>query len=620
MRIEGQPRRFDLPPIEKAMTEVAFPILRELQDALTESQRQRVRDYLARFARPQFGNHRCADGRLIFINAVDHAHHSRACLETLGLLNELLASGMTMGTPYEEGGEGNNLCSSTNLNPEWAAKLRSAMASRFLAKPAHEWERLLRKAGVPASVVRTTAEWLEWPEARAGGIVGELNDPEHGVTAQPGRYLTIEGSGSTSPALRPRSEAAESKWRTPRLQFPPPVGHAGKVLSGVRVLDLSNIIAGPAGGRVLAEFGADVIRIDPPSPFAGPRMTMWFGIDVNQGKRALILDLKSGEGRSVLERLVRDTDVVLHNFLDRSTVALGISHEQLKQINPDIISCQVSAWGGPSGGPIKDDPAFDPVLQAATGITARYGTLQAPALHGLASCVDYITGFSAALGIAQALVARRLGRGGAQVRTSLSMGAQLVQFPFVVTRPGQPQTDEPSGQGAVGYGPHYRQYRARDGWGFFACRPNDLDHAARLLEAPQSTEALIGKALAGMTCAEAASRLHPIASASFVPITRLDALREASVIDSPEQFDNTRMPFAMLCRAHPSGHRVSLPLPTWYRMESAHVKTLDPAPAPGTDSRSVLASIGLTTAEQKRLFDQGTVRESWAVLKHYLPH
>ena len=74
----------------------------------------------------------------------------------------------------------------------------------------------------------------------------------------------------------------------------------------------------------------------------------------------------------------------------------------------------------------------DPVLQAATGITARYGTPEAPVMHGVASCVDYISGFCAALGVAQALVARKEGRGGSLVRTSLAMGAQLVQFPFVV--------------------------------------------------------------------------------------------------------------------------------------------------------------------------------------------
>ena len=111
-------------------------------------------------------------------------------------------------------------------------------------------------------------------------------------------------------------------------------------------------------------------------------------------------------------------------------------------------------------GPLKDDPAFDPVLQSATGITARYGSPEAPALHGLASCVDYITGFTAALGVLQALVARQLGCGGAHVRTSLAMGAQLVQFPFMAAHANAAAAAETAGPHAVGSAAHYRPYPA----------------------------------------------------------------------------------------------------------------------------------------------------------------
>jgi crotonobetainyl-CoA:carnitine CoA-transferase CaiB-like acyl-CoA transferase len=619
MKVEGQPRRFDLPPIDKAMTELAFPILRELQSQLSEEQRGRIRDYLAGFERPQFGNHRCSDGKYIFINAVDHVHHARACLDVLGLLDDLIAEGMIVGSPYEEGGDGNNVCYSAGLSASWVARLQSAISARFLAKPAHEWEALLREAGVPATVVRSTGEWLELLAARAGGIVCDLEDHEYGQVRQPGRYVSIEGPAVASPALRARRAASSLEWSGPRLQLARAAGPAGKILTGLRVLDLSNVIAGPAAARILAEFGASVIRIDPPAPQAGPRMTMWFGIDVNQGKRTIILDLKTADGRSVLERLVKQSDVVIHNFLDRSTSKIGISDQQLRQINPDIISCQVSAWGGPIGGPFKDDPAFDPVLQAATGITTRYGTTEAPVLHGIASCVDYITGFSAALGIAQALVARELGRGGAHIRTSLSMGAQLVQFPFMVASARQPRPAEPSGQAAVGYGAHYRQYHARDGWVFLACRAGDIGKVASLLGVAEPTGQCLSDAIAGISCTEAAERLQPIKTASIVRVRRLDELRECSTIGAIEQFSNGDKHLAMLRSAHPSGYRVSLPLPTWYRFETGTVEPLTAAPAPGTHTRSVLAELGLPHAEVDRLLTKGTAREGWPVLKHYLP-
>jgi crotonobetainyl-CoA:carnitine CoA-transferase CaiB-like acyl-CoA transferase len=619
MKVEGQPRRFDLPPIDKAMTEFAFPILRDLQSELSEEHHGQIRDYLATFGRPQFGNHRCSDGRYIFINAVDHVHHAKACLEVLGALNELIAEGMIVGSPYEEGGEGNNISYSAGLSPFWAARLKSVMAARFQTKPAHEWEALLRKAGVPATVVRSTDEWLELPEARAGGNVSDLEDQEYGQVRQAGRYISIEGPVVASPPLRPRRTTGDFEWSGLRLQVARVAGSEGKIPSELRVLDLSNVIAGPAGARVLAEYGADVIRIDPPAPQAGPRMTMWFGIDVNQGKRAAILDLKSAEGRSVLEKLVKQSDVVIHNFLDRSAEKIGISDQELRRINPDIISCQVSAWGGPSGGPFKDDPAFDPVLQAGTGITTRYGTPEAPVLHGIASCVDYITGFSAALGIAQALVSRELGRGGAHVRTSLSMGAQLVQFPFTVASAGHVRPAEPSGQRTVGYGAHYRHYRTRDGWAFLACRAGDLGKVASLLGASEASHQSLSDAIAGMTCGEAAERVRTIKTASVVPVRRLDELREMSTIEASEQFKNRDKHLAMIQSSHPSGHRVSLPLPTWYRFETGTIEPLSAAQAPGTHTRSVLAEVGLPDAETDTLLTKGIAREGWSVLKHYLP-
>lgn len=622
MKVEGQPQRFDLPPIDKAMSEVAFPIFRDLTDGISEAQRATIRSYLGKFGRPQFGNFACSDGKLVFINAVDHVRHARSCLEVLGILDDLIAEGMIVGSPYEEGGAGNNISYSAGLSPRWSERLRTLMEQRFRTKPAQVWEGLLQEAGVPVTVVRTTEEWLNLPVARAGGNVSEVEDPRLGTVRQAGRYISIEGPQVGSAPLRPREfGSAETEWRSSRPGITARAAHEqkSKILSGVRVLDLSNVIAGPAAARVLAEFGATVTRVDAPAPQAGPRMTMWFGIDVNQGKRAVILDLKSAEGRAVFERMVKEADVVLHNFLDHSTVKLGISDEELRRINPDIISCQVSAWGGPLGGPFKDYPAFDPVLQAGTGITARYGTPEAPVLHGIASCVDYITGFSAALGVAQALVARDLGRGGSHVRTSLSMGAQLVQFPFVVSAERSPRVAEPSTQQALGYGPHYRLYRAKDRWMFLACRAADLDAVVKLLGSAEPTEGGLAAAIAGRTSSEIPRILSGIPSASSVPVMRLDELREAYTTSEPPSRGLNGVTLALREAAHPSGHRVSLPLPTWYRFDGEGIEPLSPAPAPGSHTRSVLRELGMADAEMDRLVAANVAREGWAVLKNYLP-
>jgi len=621
MKIEGLPQRYDLPPIEKAMSEIAFPILRDLSAHLTPAHRATLQAYLGQSSRPQASNYLCADGRLLYITAADHAHLARAGLEVLDLLDELIAEGMVVGSPWEEGGDGNNLSDSLGLSPHWKQRVRRGIAERLKQKPAHEWEVAFGQAGVPAAVVRTTKEWLNWAVAREGGNVAALTDPELGSTMQAGRYVSIEGSGMQSPSLRSRlSDASERVWTSASISFPPATGSdsSQNILSGLRVLDFSNVIAGPSAARTLAEFGADVTRIDPPAPQAGPRLLMWTGVDVNQGKRTAILDLKSAGGRRLLERMIQNADVVIHNFLDRSAAGIGLSDEELRAINPDIVVCQVSAWGGPDGGPYKEFPAFDPILQAATGITARYGTPEVPVMHGIASCVDYITGFTAASGIAHALIARALGHGGSYVRTSLSMGAQLVQFPFVVSTHGKDDALEPSGQQATGYGPHYRMYKASDGWIFLACGLSDIAVTAERIGAKDTTDAELMVAIAASSVSQLTKRLEGIPSASIVPITRLDDLRSRCTLSSLPCDANPES-VAMIESAHPSGHRTNLPLPTWYRLRSRVVSRLEPAQWPGSDTRSVLAAIGLSNAEIDELASRNVVADGWPLLKHYLP-
>ena len=624
MRIEGQPARFDLPAIDKAMTEVAFPILRELSPHLGDTHRAAISAYLRRFAKPLFTHYRCADDRIVFVNALDHVHHSRACLESLGLLNQVISEGMTLGSPYGEGGD-NNLANAATLAPHWTSRLQTLMAERFRTRSADAWCRLLQEAGVPCARVRTTQEWLADPVARESGCVAQVGGPEGHWQA--GRFVSIGGASVSSPPLAPALTVTATKdkprgWRSRSAQPAPAAASdsaPGRMLEGMRVLDLSNVIAGPVCARTLAEFGADVVRIDAPAPQAGPRMTMWFGVDVNQGKRAIILDLQSAEGQAVFADLVRDADVLIHNFLDRSLEGIGITEAQLRRINPDIVCCQISAWAGPEGGAYKDFPAFDPVLQAATGITARYGTLDAPVMHGVASCVDYISGFCAALGVAQALVAKAAGRGGSLVRTSLAMGAQLVQFPFVIetARDGA----EAGGQQRKGSAPHHSMVQTADGWAFFACRPASLGDIAAALGAADAGVTALAAAVRPLTLDAIRQVLAGFDGASIVPVTSLEALRRARTVQAaPETaFDLAGWSTPMVEGDHPSGYPTTLPFPSWSRWTGGAAQRLSPAPMPGSDTLSVLAERGHDAAALRHLMDAGVIRERWAVQHRYFP-
>ena len=388
------------------------------------------------------------------------------------------------------------------------------------------------------------------------------------------------------------------------------------------MLDFSNIVAGPAAGRTLAEHGADVVRIDPPAPLAGPFATMWFGVDVNQGKRALVLDLKTEAGKTALARLVEGADVVLHNFLDRSARSLGIAHDQLAAINPEIISCQIGAWTGSEPGPYDGDPSFDPVLQASTGIMARYGDgPRKPVLHAIASCVDYITGFSAAAGISQALLARACGRGGSYVRTSLAMGAQLVQFPYMAAWEGAGPGSEPSGQRAMGDGPEQRIYEAADGWAFVGCRAGDGGRLARAVGAAGAAEGAVEEAVRVLTVRELQERVAGLPGAGAAPLRTLAEIRADRTTESTDRHSNwmSSGSLGLFRGPHPSGHATTLPMPTWIRPAVSRVRRLTPAPFPGAHTAEVLAEAGHTDAEVESLAQAGAARPGWEVLPRYLP-
>ncbi len=622
VNIEGQPHRYNFPAVDNTMMHTVFPILRDLREQLTDNHVSAIVDYLKRRAAPALNFYECSDGRILFVCAMDHVYQTRALLETVGVFDRIIAEGMIAENPYSERTEGNNIYNASELTPHWRGRLLELISGSIKTRPGKEWEQRLRDANVPVTVVQTDAEWLADPQLLEAGVITEIEDLQLGTVRMPERFVSIDGTVTRSPALKTSEHTNSAKWPNPPVKFTGSDRPASDgMLQGIRVLDLSNVVAGPAAGRALAEHGANVIRIDPPSPQAGPRNTMWFGIDVNQGKRSIVIDLKTNAGRNLLAQLVRGSDVVLHNFLDRSARSIGIAHEQLAAINPQIISCQISAWGGTNGGRYKDDPAFDPVLQAASGIMARYGQPDKPVMHGIASCVDYMTGYCAALGITQALFAREQGHGGSLVRTSLAMGAQLVQFPFM-TRHKQSKQMIASGQQACGTSSEQHLYRLSDGWAFVGCRGGDGDKLARAVGATSVSAGAIGERLREFSLAQLRKQLTSIPGAGAIAVKSLAQLREEHTVDSATAGSDTipHKSFRLRRGPHPSGYPTTVPLATWIRPATSTVTVLKPAPAPGEHTAAILREAGYSEEQVAELIDQEVVHTRWKLLRHYLPH
>lgn len=245
------------------------------------------------------------------------------------------------------------------------------------------------------------------------------------------------------------------------------------LLEGVRVIDFTQAIAGPFGSLVLADMGAEVIKVenvpstDPPATVTPEEIEVTLDIAhfwaLNRGKKGICLDMKKQSAREVFYDLVKVSDVVFDNFRPEVPKKLGIDYDTIKQYNPKIISCSISGYG--EEGPWKDQPSFDVVAQAMSGLMSITGEApgRMPVRTGI-SFGDVGAGIFAAFGIVCALLAReRTGRG-MRIETSI-LDCLLAYLSYRVPQTfgaGQKFGPEPrrSGAGQVPYGP----YRAKEGW------------------------------------------------------------------------------------------------------------------------------------------------------------
>ena len=220
------------------------------------------------------------------------------------------------------------------------------------------------------------------------------------------------------------------------------VPSTGGPLHGIRVLDLSTYIAGPYGCTLLADQGAHVVKVEPPDgdnlrnyPSTLQAESRAF-IGVNRSKRGVVLDLKKPEGLAVLLRLVRDADVLVHNFRPSVPRRLGIAHESLSAINPRLIYCAVTGYG--DRGPMKDKAGYDQVLQAMTGMTALQGKRGGPPEIIYGSIVDYYAAALVAAGVSSALYERTRSGLGQYVGVSLLRSALTMQSARMIWAEGEP--------------------------------------------------------------------------------------------------------------------------------------------------------------------------------------
>jgi crotonobetainyl-CoA:carnitine CoA-transferase CaiB-like acyl-CoA transferase len=245
-------------------------------------------------------------------------------------------------------------------------------------------------------------------------------------------------------------------------------------LDGVRVLELARYQAGPRGGMILSDLGAEVIKIEKPggeetrrSPPLVRGQSVYFAV-YNRGKKSLCLDLRQPRGKEIFAALVKTADIVLQNFRPGVMDEIGFGYARLCELKPDIILCSVSGFG--QYGPYRDRPAFDPLGQAMSGLMSLTGKPVGQPLGAASSIVDRYTALHATIGMLAALRHRdRTGEGQEIDVCLLDSALTMVEIPTSYYL----ATGEEGGE--AGRPP----YRARDGWVVISASGNAM--ATRLL-------------------------------------------------------------------------------------------------------------------------------------------
>lgn len=388
-------------------------------------------------------------------------------------------------------------------------------------------------------------------------------------------------------------------------------------LEGVRIVDLSAIISGPMATQILADQGADVIKVEGPGPgdlvrYLGPQRngTNAMFTAVNRNKRAIVLNLKSPEGKAVLLDLVRQADVFVENFRPGAIERLGLGHDALRAINPGLVYVSMSGFG--DTGPYAPRRVYDPVIQAVSGFcdTQKSGTTGEPQLLQSIVC-DKVSAITAAQSITAALYAKARGRGSCLIELNMLDSALAFLWPDAFYN----HAFEGDFQRSPDFASFYSIRPTRDGFITMIAISNeefrascraigrpDLADDPRLqtpLDRMQNATMMIGEiseAVSRFATEEIAARLEAEDVPHAVVLKREEVLTNPQVLanGSIGTLDDPRA--GRMRMAHAAGRFDGKPMP--FRR---------PAPALGEHTNEILAELGRSTTDIDALRKAGAV-------------
>ena len=391
-------------------------------------------------------------------------------------------------------------------------------------------------------------------------------------------------------------------------------------LRGVRVIDLTRVLAGPFCSMMLGDMGCEVIKVEEPSkgddtrswpPFSGGEATYFMA--VNRNKRSLTLNLKAPEAITILRRLVRKSDVIIENFRPGTMEKLGLGYAALARLNPRLVYCSISGFG--ESGPEAHRPGYDLIVQAESGVMDLTGFADGPPVKVGNSIADLVAGMSAAHGIVLALLARTRTRRGQKVEIAMLdvMASLLTYQAGIYFATGQRPTRRGNAHPSI---VPYEVFRAADAYLVLGVANNSLwqrccaalerpelvtdprfDTETKRVEHREALVPLLGEALGGRTAEEWLKRL----GAAGVPAGRIKTVAEVC------ESEHLRARGMIVTLPHPTAGRVTtMGVPV--RLGTTPGRVVSAPPRLGEHTDLVLRKVlGLAPSKIARLRREGVV-------------
>jgi crotonobetainyl-CoA:carnitine CoA-transferase CaiB-like acyl-CoA transferase len=502
----------------------------------------------------------------------------------------------------------------------------------MLTKTSSEWGVIFGEGQIPGAPHRTTKEWVNSQHCNDAGLIVEVNDPEYGVMKQPGPVVWLEESAHKMLAPRGRKLVTFDQALAELINLPNKLvlqeSHSDKSdntqgwLKGLRILDLTNVIAGPHSSAFLARFGAEVIKVEPVVPMYDPLIGTLFAFQADMGKRNALIDINSEEGREAFNRLVRSVDLVVINAPDRQMKPLGLDHDSLQAINPGVLFCRLDCLGGPLPARKTNYIGYDDVIQANSGIMSRFGGVETPEEHAHLGTLDVNCGFAGGLAMAVALYHKAKTGQVSRARTSLSAVTNLAQLPFCFDYAGLEDFNEPSGRQAMGTHALSHFYSTSDDWIFLDADDSDLTTLENIeglqgISITLDIQTFLTVAFQQASAKKWMTRLHAADIAVAQPQS-IETLRaeNSRIADGTVGTDRGSFAFSIY-PDHPSGHQLTQIDHYAIRPQNAAIFAVSPTEAHGHSTKEVLADVGYNAEQIESMLARGIAGLGWG--KTFLP-